>query len=186
MGPKKSIAKKPKKVKEEEEVKSEASESDYESDIEELDNDVNSDSDDDANSIASGSTIIDNDDEEDPIESECIYDHVYTNTNKRFEELTGDPVKIPDNQRISNNKMNKYELARVLGIRVKQISEGADVYVDGIDGMDPIEIAIHEISMKASPLLIRRPLPNGTYEEWKMSELDITIGDDVRDLIDSN
>ena len=39
------------------------------------------------------------------------------------------------------------------------------------DGMtDPLKIAIKEFQEKKIPLIIRRCLPNGDYEDWKLSE----------------
>lgn len=36
---------------------------------------------------------------------------------------------------------------------------------------DPLEIAIKELSQSKIPLIIRRYLPDGSYEDWKVSEL---------------
>lgn len=36
---------------------------------------------------------------------------------------------------------------------------------------DPLEIAIKELSQRKIPLIIRRYLPDGSFEDWKVSEL---------------
>eukprot|EP00403_Amphidinium_massartii_P008054 CAMPEP_0178421064 /NCGR_PEP_ID=MMETSP0689_2-20121128/26457_1 /TAXON_ID=160604 /ORGANISM="Amphidinium massartii, Strain CS-259" /LENGTH=118 /DNA_ID=CAMNT_0020042569 /DNA_START=9 /DNA_END=365 /DNA_ORIENTATION=+ len=67
--------------------------------------------------------------------------------------------------------MTKFEKARVLGARALQISMNAPVMVE-LDGeTDPLLIAEKELIEKAIPFVIRRYLPDGTYEDWKVSEL---------------
>lgn len=36
---------------------------------------------------------------------------------------------------------------------------------------DPLEIAMKELSQKKIPLIVRRYLPDGSYEDWSVSEL---------------
>ncbi|KAI8146725.1 DNA directed RNA polymerase-like protein II polypeptide F [Fennellomyces sp. T-0311] len=67
--------------------------------------------------------------------------------------------------------MTKYERARVLGTRALQISLNAPVMVD-LDGeSDPLVIAMKELREKKVPLVVRRFLPDGTYEDWHVKEL---------------
>ncbi|KAI7848286.1 RNA polymerase, subunit omega/K/RPB6 [Circinella umbellata] len=67
--------------------------------------------------------------------------------------------------------MTKYERARVLGTRALQISLNAPVMVD-LDGeSDPLVIAMKELREKKIPLVVRRFLPDGTYEDWHVKDL---------------
>ncbi|KAI9322470.1 RNA polymerase, subunit omega/K/RPB6 [Dichotomocladium elegans] len=67
--------------------------------------------------------------------------------------------------------MTKYERARVLGTRALQISLNAPVMVE-LDGeSDPLVIAMKELKEKKIPLIVRRFLPDGTYEDWHVNEL---------------
>ncbi|EGG01328.1 uncharacterized protein MELLADRAFT_53646 [Melampsora larici-populina 98AG31] len=67
--------------------------------------------------------------------------------------------------------MTKYERARILGTRALQISMNAPVLVP-LDGeSDPLEIAMKELSQRKIPLIVRRYLPDGSYEDWSVSEL---------------
>lgn len=43
----------------------------------------------------------------------------------------------------------------------------------GKDDYDPIMIAERELAEKKIPFVIRRFLPDGSYEDWKLSELEI-------------
>jgi DNA-directed RNA polymerase I, II, and III subunit RPABC2 len=67
--------------------------------------------------------------------------------------------------------MTKYEKARILGTRALQISMNAPVMVDVAGESDPLEIALKELREKKIPLLIRRYLPDGCWEDWSCAEL---------------
>ena len=55
-----------------------------------------------------------------------------------------------------------------------QISKNAPVLVDlGKEDMDPILIAEKELAERKIPFIVRRYLPDHSYEDWKVSELDI-------------
>ena len=80
---------------------------------------------------------------------------------------------VPKEDRITMPYLTKYERVRVLGVRAKQIQANAAILVKNIDIMThgPLEIAKIELSLGVIPFKIRRPLPNGQFEVWKISEL---------------
>lgn len=84
------------------------------------------------------------------------------------------PNKVPaeaNKERITTPYMTKYERARILGTRALQISMNAPVLV-ALDGeSDPLEIAQKELNAKKIPLIVRRFLPDGSYEDWLVAEL---------------
>lgn len=70
--------------------------------------------------------------------------------------------------------LTKYEKTRVLGIRAKQINNGAIPMTSVPDNvMDGYLIALKELEEKKIPVIIRRPLPNGSSEYWKLKDLEI-------------
>ncbi|KAI0902347.1 RNA polymerase Rpb6 [Annulohypoxylon nitens] len=79
--------------------------------------------------------------------------------------------KIPNEERTTTPYMTKYERARVLGTRALQISMNAPVLVDLEGESDPLQIAIKELREKKIPLIVRRYLPDGYYEDWSCEEL---------------
>ncbi|KXX75917.1 DNA-directed RNA polymerases I, II, and III subunit RPABC2 [Madurella mycetomatis] len=79
--------------------------------------------------------------------------------------------KIPNDQRSTTPFMTKYEKARILGTRALQISMNAPVLVDLEGETDPLQIAIKELREKKIPLIVRRYLPDGYYEDWTCEEL---------------
>lgn len=70
--------------------------------------------------------------------------------------------------------MTKYEKTRILGQRAKQINEGAPTFIK-IDStvIDGYLIAVKELEQKKTPFIIRRPLPNGGSEYWRVQDLEI-------------
>lgn len=85
-----------------------------------------------------------------------------------------DPTSKANKVRITPNFMTKYERARIIGTRALQISKNAPALVDlGKEDMDPILIAEKELAERKIPFIIRRYLPDGSYEDWSISELNI-------------
>ena len=70
--------------------------------------------------------------------------------------------------------LTKYEKTRILGIRTKQLNEGAKPYVDvNPTIIDGYIIAQLELEHKKLPFIIRRPIPNGSSELWRLQDLEI-------------
>ena len=70
--------------------------------------------------------------------------------------------------------LTKYEKTRILGQRAKQLNQGAQPMVS-VDKkiIDGYLIAQLELQQKALPFIIRRPLPGGKSEYWRVSDLEI-------------
>ena len=69
--------------------------------------------------------------------------------------------------------LTKYEKARILGQRAKQINSGAYPFVKVPETViDGYIIAEMELKEKRIPFIIRRPLPNGGSEYWKIQDLE--------------
>ena len=70
--------------------------------------------------------------------------------------------------------ITKYERAKILGERAKQINAGATPFVEvNQDIVDGYLIALSEFEQKKIPMIIRRPLPNNRSEYWRMEDLEI-------------
>jgi DNA-directed RNA polymerases I, II, and III subunit RPABC2 len=78
---------------------------------------------------------------------------------------------IEKSKRITTRYMTKYERARVLGTRALQISMNAPVMVDVENETDALKIAAKELRERKIPMIIRRYLPDGSYEDWGLDEL---------------
>lgn len=73
---------------------------------------------------------------------------------------------IPISQRITTRFMTKYERARILGTRALQLSMNAPPMVELEGETDPLQIAMKELRERKIPLIIRRYLPDRSYEDW--------------------
>lgn len=110
---------------------------------------------------------LDGDDKDD---DDCLY---------QYDDLVDDrdtdkpPVHILNENRTTDPQMTHYEKIRLLGIRTKQIAMGAKVMVKYDGNMGAMELAKYELINKTTPLIIKRSLPNNTFELWKVSELNI-------------
>lgn len=78
---------------------------------------------------------------------------------------------VPKSKRITTKYMTKYERARVLGTRALQIAMCAPIMVELEGETDPLQIAMKELKQKKIPIIIRRFLPDHSYEDWSIDEL---------------
>ncbi|XP_066998852.1 DNA-directed RNA polymerases I, II, and III subunit RPABC2 [Anabrus simplex] len=78
---------------------------------------------------------------------------------------------VQKSKRITTRYMTKYERARVLGTRALQIAMCAPVMVELEGETDPLQIAMKELKQRKIPIIIRRYLPDGSYEDWGIDEL---------------
>jgi DNA-directed RNA polymerase subunit K/omega len=70
--------------------------------------------------------------------------------------------------------VTKYEKAKILGERAKQLNAGAMPFVEvNEDIIDGYLIALAEFEQKKIPMIIRRPLPNNASEYWRLQDLEI-------------
>ena len=126
--------------------------------------------------------IIENEDIEDTIEEtideddkEDIEENLDIFNDEKPDDIINKNIRIPDNERITVPKLTKYERVRLLGTRSKQISDGSKIFIKSDKIENAMDIAKLELENKVIPLKIKRPLPNGNYEIWSISELDCSI-----------
>ena len=70
--------------------------------------------------------------------------------------------------------LSRYEFAKIIGIRTKQLNHGSTPFIDNLDPniIDGYTIAMKEFKLKKIPFIIKRPLPNGVYEYWNVKDLE--------------
>ena len=70
--------------------------------------------------------------------------------------------------------LTKYEKTKIIGIRLKQLNNGAKPYVTVSDTILDNNIIVNmELIQKVLPFIVSRPLPNNTYEYWKLKDLEL-------------
>ena len=91
----------------------------------------------------------------------------------RETEITSEKEALYINKenRVSNSRLTKYELVRILGERTNQLTMGAKPLVKNINELSYEKIAEAELLLDMLPFKIKRPLPNGMFEIWSLDEL---------------
>jgi DNA-directed RNA polymerase subunit K/omega len=70
--------------------------------------------------------------------------------------------------------LTKFEKARILGLRAKQLNNGSTPFINVPNNIiKGITIAELELKAKKIPFIIRRPIPNGGSEYWKLQDLEL-------------
>ena len=88
------------------------------------------------------------------------------------EEVTPKITPSANNIRKSIPFLTTFERTKVLGFRTTQLSQGARPFINVPEHVSDIkEIARLELEARRLPFIIRRPMPNGTFEYWRISDL---------------
>jgi DNA-directed RNA polymerase I, II, and III subunit RPABC2 len=116
-------------------------------------------------------TEMNNDEEDD---DDCLYQYDDLVEERDSERQA---YEIPLAERMTDPQITHYEKVRILGVRAKQIAMGSKVMVKYDNSMGPVELAKYELQHKTTPLVIKRPLPDNSFEIWKVSELNIDDDD---------
>lgn len=68
--------------------------------------------------------------------------------------------------------LTNFERTKIIGLRANQISRGSVPFVSVPKHVTDVrDIARLELEQKRLPYLIKRPLPNGTFEYWRLCDL---------------
>lgn len=72
--------------------------------------------------------------------------------------------------------MTRYEVTKVIAARVQQLSEGSkstlpEDHPCSSKGCGLMKIAVAELENGTIPMMIRRDLPDGTTETWRLADL---------------
>jgi DNA-directed RNA polymerase subunit K/omega len=68
--------------------------------------------------------------------------------------------------------LTQYEKTRVLGFRTNQLAQGAIPYIAVPAHIrNVLDIAKMELEQRRLPFIIKRPMPDGTFEYWRLSDL---------------
>lgn len=103
---------------------------------------------------------------------ECILDYVENIIPKI-------PVKFapPGGENVDVNHrtypfITLYEKTKIIGLRANQISQGAKPFITVPEHITDVkDIARLELEQKRLPFIIKRPLPNGKFEYWRLVDL---------------
>lgn len=101
---------------------------------------------------------------------ECIVDYAETIAPK-IPLIASPPLNKDPNHR-SVPFLTQYERTHVLGKRANMLSQGARPYIAVPEYItDVADIAKLELAQRRLPFIIRRTMPNGEHEYWRLSDL---------------
>ena len=108
-------------------------------------------------------------------QEEEVEDAEEDDLSKVIEDDDEDAATVPAEQvqRVTTKFLTKYERTRVIGLRYTQLQKGAKPLVKVDPGMSLYDIVWKEIKEKRLPFIVRRYLPDETYEDWKVNELEL-------------
>jgi len=68
--------------------------------------------------------------------------------------------------------LTNFEKTKIIGLRANQISKGSSPFITvPAHVTDVRQIARLELEQKRLPFIIKRPLPDGTFEYWRLIDL---------------
>jgi DNA-directed RNA polymerase I, II, and III subunit RPABC2 len=87
-----------------------------------------------------------------------------------------EPVEIKNSTNAINTgppTLTRFEKARIMGSRALQLSLGAPPFIDFSKNISTsLEIAMEELHQKVIPIVIRRTLPNGDYQNIAIEQFE--------------
>lgn len=106
------------------------------------------------------------------IEEAIEDDNEYFDNNEETElHIDNNTEYVSKENRVSTNRLTKYEMVRILGERTKQLTMGAKPMIKNYQSLSYEKIAEEEFKRNMIPYKIKRPLPNGKFEIWTLDEL---------------
>ena len=69
--------------------------------------------------------------------------------------------------------LTKYEVTKIIGVRLKQLNNGSPPYIKiGKNILDNHVVALEELKQKKLPFIIARPLSKNKTEYWDINDLE--------------
>jgi len=103
---------------------------------------------------------------------ECVLDYIESVVPKIPLQVVPPGGDKADSNHRTYPFITVYEKTKVIGLRANQLSKGAKPFIEIPPHITDVrDIARLELEQKRLPFIIKRPLPNGTYEYWRISDL---------------
>ena len=91
-------------------------------------------------------------------------------------DLPHEAVEVTDNNNqivIGPPMLTRFEKARIMGARALQLSLGAPVFIEiPKNATTSLEIAMEELKQRIIPIVIKRTLPNGDYQNIPLDKFE--------------
>lgn len=77
-----------------------------------------------------------------------------------------------DTRHTSVPYLTVYEKTKLIGLRANMIAKGSPLFIDRPPHVtDVLELARMEVEQKKVPVILKRQMPDGTFEYWRLSDL---------------
>ncbi len=109
---------------------------------------------------------------------DCELDEMVEDDNEYFNNDETDEIQVQGKSnfvtgkdRITNPRLTKYEMVRIIGERTKQLIMGAKPLIKNHQDLTHERIAFEELKYNMIPFKVKRPMPNNSIEIWELNEL---------------
>ena len=100
---------------------------------------------------------------------ELIVDYVET-VRQKLSLKEAQPMTDPNHK--TYPFLTLYERTKIIGLRANQLSQGSRPFIAVPEHITDVrDIARLELEQKRLPFIVKRPLPNGLYEYWRLTDL---------------
>lgn len=81
-------------------------------------------------------------------------------------------ASAPDPAHTTQPFLTVYERTKILGFRANQLAQGAPPYIARPEHVTSVfDIAKMELEQRRLPYIVKRPMPNGVFEYWRLSDM---------------
>lgn len=113
----------------------------------------------------------DEEDQLDLIEDDTsMLDASQFNNKNKYDDISTIEASIASKTKRSKNRMTKYEKTKVLGHRQQELANGMPSFIDTTGMYDINLIAEKELEEDKIPYILRRVLPDGTSEYFRLQD----------------
>jgi len=103
---------------------------------------------------------------------ELIIDYIETVRQRVPLKVVQPTDTSPDANHTTYPFLTIYEKTKIIGLRANQLSQGGRPFISIPEHITDVrDIARLELEQKKLPFIVKRPLPNGTYEYWRLADL---------------
>ena len=147
--------------------------SDNESDNEDGSDGESDDESDDESDAGEANDKEDNQKDNDKTQDDIDFDHKTEDVSSVYSKLNiiYKDGKIEDPNHKTTPFMTRYEYTNIISTRTKMLAHGGRPFVKVYAGDNINDIAMRELKEKKMPFIIQRPIPNGTFEYWRVKDL---------------
>jgi len=103
---------------------------------------------------------------------ECILDYVEQVVPKLHLQVVPPSTVNNENNHRTYPFLTNFEKTKIIGLRANQLSKGSSPFIIVPKHITDVrDIARLELDQKRLPFIVKRPLPNGTFEYWRLIDL---------------